>query len=113
MSNIDLWRELHSLMESRAGDVVVSKVKGHASERDVRSGRVKREDKVGNDAAALLAVEGAKSHAVSASAVAAQKQRVAVIEDVQRMMLDISLPGPLLPKPYVLNVIVLATLPGM
>ncbi|CAE8603203.1 unnamed protein product [Polarella glacialis] len=89
MSNVDLWRELHSLMESRAGDVVVSKVKRHASERDVRSGMVKKEDKVRNDAADLLAVEGAKSHAVPASAVAAQKQRVAATEDVQRMMLDI------------------------
>ncbi|CAE8637059.1 unnamed protein product [Polarella glacialis] len=84
-NNVDFWRELHSLMESRAGDVVVSKVKGHASERDVRSGRVKREDNVGNDAADLIAVEGAKSHAVPASAVAAQKQRVAVTEEKHAM----------------------------
>ncbi|CAE8636765.1 unnamed protein product, partial [Polarella glacialis] len=61
MNKVDLWRELRSPMESRVGHVVVSKVKGHASERDVRSGRAKREDNVGNDAADLLAIEGAKS----------------------------------------------------
>ncbi len=46
----------------------ISKVKGHASDKDVRAGRVKRADKIGNDAADNLATQGACLHAASAEA---------------------------------------------
>ena len=60
MTNADLWRELDKIIEERPpGAVAITKVKGHATERDVSLGLVTRADKAGNDAADAMAVAGA------------------------------------------------------
>ncbi len=88
--NADLWKELHALLEDRGRESVkVSKVKGHASRRDIRTGKVKLQDKIGNDAADRLATAGAAAHSLPQSRVRAVKLRAAVAEDVQRLMVDI------------------------
>ena len=89
VKNLDLWQELHGLLQSRPGAVLVTKVKGHASERDVRTGRVLKQDKVGNDAADCLASACANSHALCPQRVRDYKLRRAVTQDVQTMMVDI------------------------
>ena len=62
MHNSDLWKRLHALIEARPGQLVISKVKGHATARDVRLGRATPEDKHGKDAADALAEAGAAQH---------------------------------------------------
>ena len=89
VKNADLWRELHSLLQARGNTVHISKVKGHASERDVRSGRVARRDKVCNDAADRLACTGACMHTIDPEIANELKLRAAVAKDVQSMMVDI------------------------
>ena len=62
--NCDLWSRLASLMIQRPlEDVAVTKVKGHATNQDVESGRVLPEDKVGNDGADELAKAAALTQA--------------------------------------------------
>ena len=86
----DLWKKLHILIESRPrGSVTISKVKGHASHRDVKRGKVKMQDKVGNDGADALATTGAAAHALPPHVVRRTMLQFAVTEDVQRLMVDI------------------------
>ena len=90
VKNADLWKELHSLVESRANSpVTMSKIKGHASLRDVRRRLVRMQDKEGNDAADALATAGAASHALPMATVHRTLLRRAVAEDTQRLMLDV------------------------
>jgi ribonuclease HI len=90
VKNADLWKQLHNLTQSRApGSFSISKIKGHATAKDVRLGKVRLADKVGNDAADYLATLGALSHAPSADAVLKAELRLAVTKDVQRLMVDI------------------------
>ena len=85
-----LWKELHLLIESRSMDsVTISKVKGHASHRDVKQGKVKMQDKLGNDGADTLATTGAAAHALPPHVVRRVMLRFAVAEDVQRLMVDV------------------------
>ena len=69
VENVDLWREVHAILEQRGAAVAFCKVKGHATSKDVLSGRVCAADKHGNNAADFLATEGAKSHCLSANMV--------------------------------------------
>jgi len=83
----DLWNKLAMALQSRATDVSVTWVKGHAKLIDVVRGRTTEEDKRGNDGADELARAGARMHHVSSEVVAAAKERRCVAANVQRMML--------------------------
>ena len=90
LSNEDLWARLGQLLDARLpGEVVFTKVKGHASASDVLSGRATAFDKHGNDEADELAVIGALTHAVHPQMREAVRWRVAVSKDVQQMMVAI------------------------
>ena len=92
IKNADLWRQIDQLLEERgANEVAITKVKGHASRQDVRTGRVLAMDKNGNDAADALAVTGAGLCHRRAAEREAQRQRFEVGIAVQRMMLEIVL----------------------
>ncbi len=56
--NAELWNRLAAALVG--ADVQVVKVKGDARTADVRAGRVKAEDKCGNDVADRLVVAGPK-----------------------------------------------------
>ena len=86
--NADLWRRLHGALEGAT--CRVTKVKGHAKQRDVDSGRVRPEDKLGNDGADALAVRGAKSRMVPAHLVQRAEERRDLAQRVHRMMLEIT-----------------------
>jgi ribonuclease HI len=88
VANAVLWQKVHALLQSRTSEVTISKVKGHASEQDVRKKKVEWFDKRGNDAADELASAGARQHAVSADEVQRDLARKAVARDVQLMMID-------------------------
>ncbi len=78
------------MLEARPrSSFLITKVKGHASHRDVKKGLVKLADKVGNDAADYLASAGAAEHAPAPEIVHKTKLRQAVAEEVQKLMLDI------------------------
>ena len=89
VSNADLWQQVHALLQTRECSFRISKVKGHATQRDVRSGIVKPEDKYGNDAADRLATAGAAEHGLSDVLVRLHKARSEVTADVQAMMVGI------------------------
>ena len=71
----DVWNLLAGELRSRATDVVVSWVLGHARCIDIERGRTTEEDKEGNDGADSLAVSGASLHRVPAELVGSEKQR--------------------------------------
>lgn len=77
-----------SLMSMNLGGVL-SKVKGHATSKDVTKGRVTAWDKHGNDSADSLASLAAMSHAMPANVVRSLLHRRAVVKAVQRMQVDI------------------------
>ena len=89
-SNSDLWGMLYALLRSRPPDAVhFYKVKGHATDADVRGGRVDLHEKHGNDGADTLACLGADAHQVARESVAAATfQREAAVR-AQRMMVEI------------------------
>ena len=87
----DLWNLLASELLSRACDVTVSWVKGHAKDIDVARGRTTREDKMGNDGADKLAVAGAAAHKVAVEVVQAAADRRQVATQTYKMMLSILL----------------------
>ena len=62
VSNADLWRAVHLLLSQRGDSVAMSKVKGHATCKDVAQNRVTARDKHGNDGADSLATAAAMSH---------------------------------------------------
>ena len=70
-------------------DVFVSKVKGHASNRDVASGRVTAVDKEGNDAADSLATCGADLHVLDKETLHLAMARCQVAMSVQRLTMAI------------------------
>ena len=76
-------------MEARSASTLFIKVKGHATAADVSEGKVRPEDKIGNDTADQLACAGADGHAVPEEVVLKAKlQRHAAVE-VHGMMLEI------------------------
>ena len=85
----DLWDALACELLSRASDVTVSWVKGHAKQIDVNRGRTTQEDKLGNDEADLLAVAGAAMHCAPADIVAAAKERRDLAKRTHAMMVAI------------------------
>ena len=89
LQNADLWRRAHALLDSRGPSVALSKVKGHATCRDVAKGRVLERDKHGNDAADRLASGAAYSHSLPAHVVRAVLHRRKVVKAVQLMMIAI------------------------
>ena len=89
-ANFDLWQRLGQLLEARRpGEVVFTKVKGHASASDVEAGRSEPFDKHGNDEADDLAVAGALCHAVQPRQQEALRWRIGVARDVQTLMVEI------------------------
>ena len=91
VSNADLWKQLHSLLQKRAASFRITKVKRHATAFDVAAGRVAFLDKFGNDAADALARKGAAIHAPSDDIVRAVRHRFAITKSVQQMMVGILL----------------------
>ena len=89
VTNADLWKQVHEILEARGCHVVLSKVKGHAKPEDVASGRVTARDQHGNDAVDKLASDVAKSHALPQHIVREVKHRRKVTVAIQRMMVDI------------------------
>eukprot|EP00973_Karenia_brevis_P065295 9069504-Karenia_brevis.AAC.1 len=55
IEHADLWQSLAAEVAARITQVQLTKVKGHAKSSDVKSGRVRPEDKIGNDWADVLA----------------------------------------------------------
>jgi ribonuclease HI len=91
IKNHDLWMQLSRLLQERPpGSWKLTKVKGHASARDILEGKVTREDKEGNDWADALAVAGCtKSRALRGGDPLAE--RMLLTKAVQKMMTDILL----------------------
>ena len=87
----DLWDKLACELSSRACDVQVSWVKGHAKDIDVERGRTTREDKIGNDGADKLAVAGAAAHSVLPEVIACAKSRRDLAKRTHEMMVAILL----------------------
>ncbi len=88
--NIDLWKRLEEqLQQHGAGEVVFTKVKGHAKARDVERGYVTMEDKEGNDGADQLAVQAALAQAAPRELVAKAQRKKATATDTHWMMLSI------------------------
>jgi len=88
--NADLWQQVSTLLERRGKEeVAFVKVKGHASQQDVMAGRVSAADKQGNDGADSLAVAGAAMPLISGMSRAELRHRMLLVQDVQRMMLEI------------------------
>ncbi len=88
--NADLWKELDALLENRLTEsFLITKVKGHASVSDVRRGKVKFEDTIGNDAADALAGKGASLQALPLAQIRQVKALHVVAFEVQQMMVDI------------------------
>ena len=90
--NADLWNQLALILVARGVETVIfTKVKGHATARDIARGHVQHEDKIGNDGADALACAGADAHEVPAGVVAACRRVKSAAMRVQRMMVDILL----------------------
>ena len=85
----DLWLQLSSLLSTRQSPVKFSKVKGHASQTDIRRGDVISLDKWGNDGADSLAVFASASHCAPAALVQKAQQRKTTAKAVHKMMLSI------------------------
>jgi ribonuclease HI len=88
--NKDLWIVMHNILDHREQSTYsFVKVKGHAKDSHVRAGLVDPIDKVGNDAADLLAVQGAASHAPPDFIVKRCLDRMSRAKSCHRMMLKI------------------------
>ena len=87
--NADLWNILASELSSRATDVHVSWVMGHAKQIDIERGRTTADDKFGNDAADALAVAGARMHHVPPEVLQFALQRKQWAIAVQQMMVAV------------------------
>jgi hypothetical protein len=69
VTNGDLWRSLEEAMIAKGpGAFKVSKVKGHATDEMVSAGKVKEEDKTGNDVSDEAADKGAELTNITAAA---------------------------------------------
>eukprot|EP00973_Karenia_brevis_P071116 9880420-Karenia_brevis.AAC.1 len=63
LKNSDLWKRLDVLLSHRTADSVrMTKVKGHAKLKDVRTGVISQADRFGNHHADRLAVKGVEQH---------------------------------------------------
>ena len=87
--NSDLWREVHALLNGRKDQVLLSKVKGHATCKDVSKGLVFQRDKHGNDGADSLATAAAKQQSLPAHVVRDVQYRKQVVKEIQLMMCNI------------------------
>jgi len=85
----DLWALLASELATRESHVSVSWVLGHAKPIDVQRGRTTLADKLGNDGADALAVQGAVLHEIDADILSQAQQRCETARQVHRMMLQI------------------------
>ena len=81
--NVDLWMTLEKLLAERTEGNV------HAKDADVVSGKVLREDKIGNDCADMLAVAGALLHKTRGVERRQAQIRLDVAWKIQRLMVDI------------------------
>ena len=90
IANSDLWIILDSLLEARpAGDVLLTKVKAHATTDDVLQGVITQFDFPGNTAADALAVAGACQNFENKRSTDDSRRRFAIAFSVQKMMVDI------------------------
>ena len=86
--NNDLWALLVKELAGRSqSDVFVVWVRGHAKTCDVQSGRTTLQDKMGNDAADVLATSGAMLHSVPCEIARAASTRRSWATCVQRLFL--------------------------
>ncbi len=90
VEHTDLGRRLQQALQLPGrGGVVFTWVKGHAKQIDVDRGRVNLIDKLGNDGADLLAVEGARAHPVPRQVLKRAVERRKTAVAVHEMMLKI------------------------
>ena len=90
ISNVDLWQQIEAILESRGGGAVkVTKVKAHATMKEVENGDVSHRDKLGNDAADSLAVAGASKHGFDREAKKKILHRLESARCLQSMMVAI------------------------
>ena len=87
--NRDLWTVAARLFEARNCEVIVTKVKGHATDTDVARGHVLEIDKYGNDKADNLACVGADAHRVPEQIIEEAAMRRSHATSLQRLMIDI------------------------
>jgi ribonuclease HI len=90
IKNWDLWKRVDELLQDRVNPAKFTKIWGHASSRDILTGRVQLIDKLGNDNADALAVAGALRRTGTACGEVRQ-QCVLTTAAVQRMMVDIAI----------------------
>ena len=91
VANADLWIKLDEILAKRpvAAAVAFTKVKAHASYKDVREGLVSANDFAGNAAADALAVSGASQGVVGSEAARQKRLRASAAMTIQRMLVDI------------------------
>eukprot|EP00973_Karenia_brevis_P031772 4384528-Karenia_brevis.AAC.1 len=90
IENGDLWEIVDKHVCQRPpGSVLLTKVVGHASWRDVRTGQVQQTDKIGNDMADELACLGADQHAIDQQMINHSRNSYELTRSVQHMMVDI------------------------
>ena len=87
--NAALWATFADLLVASRDRIFVSKVLGHAKWKHVRRGLTTRADKLGNDAADKLAVQGSDMHPPSIQLQRASDERKESLMKLQRMLLDI------------------------
>eukprot|EP00973_Karenia_brevis_P093986 12420192-Karenia_brevis.AAC.1 len=86
----DLWRDISNILLARPADsVLFTWVTGHATWIDVKSGRVARENKLGNDFADFLARSGAARHPPNLLLQASVENTRFLTVQVQTMMVKI------------------------
>ena len=77
------------MLARRGQPLLFTKIKGHAKEKLVRSGKVRRIDNNGNDHADALAVRGANTHAIPQEIVMAATARKQLAVRTHKCMLDV------------------------
>ena len=85
----DLWKFVMKLLDARVCEVFLTKVKGHATAKDVERGHVQAIDKLGNDAADALACDGADLHIVPEAISDDAAWRLSQAISMQRMFIAI------------------------
>ena len=83
---------MNSLICARQpGTFKITKVKGHATQGDVRAGRISEADRAGNRMADMLAKRGAAQHDIDPYFVAYIQNKKQLTKSVHNMMLEIML----------------------
>ena len=91
----DLWQQFWQLVRARGANTVkVTKVKGHATEQQVEEGKVRTEDKEGNDNADQAADQGVNQHARGLRGMVEwiqqrQKKYIEVMSEIQAMIIEV------------------------